>query len=96
MEPDDGLYSVTCVPIDGTDPRFGTIPCLNLTKPKDPCMTEKVSIARMEAKPSLSVMKSPSRLGTWTTKVCHDSHPGHEAQAHKVQTCTVSRNRNTV
>jgi hypothetical protein len=65
LEPDDGLYSISGMPISQTDKRFHSIPCVDATLEIDPLMSGERPIATH----GFMSRKSPSSLGTWTVRV---------------------------
>ena len=74
LVPDDGLYSITCVPICDTDARFKSMRCISITLDDDKMVSGESKghcVADDTPRDTLGLIarKSPSRLGSWTVKV---------------------------
>ncbi len=67
LKPDDGLYSVSCVPISENDLRFGKVMCFDVTPQEDPMMS--AGATRIDVSCGMALQKSPSSLGTWTVNI---------------------------
>ena len=67
LQPDDGLYSVSCVPISENDARFGKVHCFDVTPQEDPMMSPGAT--RINVSCGMALQKSPSSLGSWTVKI---------------------------